>query len=413
MPIEATATPDALLVMLVGGATLLAVVARHVCRGLRIPPLVGYILIGLGLRLTGERFDWLNNTVMTAFELLAALGLVALLFRIGLNSDPRRLLAKLPGASLIWAVSVITAGFAGYAGARWVGFDPLPAGIAGVALTATSIGVSIPPWQVAGALGSESGSVALDVAELDDISGVVLMAVLLSLIPVLRTDDPIVWGTVAATTTTLLGRLIAFAVACWLFARWVEPPLGRFLASREKPPAPMLVVVALGSLIAALAGLIGFSLAVGALFAGLIFSKAPGQVREDQAYRVLHDFLAPFFFIGIGLKLEPAALTGAIGAGTVLLVAAVAGKLIGTALPARWAAPRGSALPIGVSMVPRAEIAMVIIDQARRFGPDVVPPTLYGAMTLVTLVTCAATPSLVQYLLSKRPELVQSSASAR
>jgi len=413
MPIEASATPDALLVMLVGGATLLAVMARHVCGWLRIPPLVGYILIGLGLRLVGAPLEWLNTPVITAFELLAALGLVALLFRIGLESDPRRLLAKLPGASLIWAVSVITAGLAGYAGARWVGFDPLPAGVAGVALTATSIGVSIPPWQQAGALGSESGSVALDVAELDDISGVVLMAVLLSLIPVLQTGEAIAWSTVAGTTATLLTSLVAFAAACWLFAHWAEPPLARILASRERPPAPMLVVVALGSLIAALAGLLGFSLAVGALFAGLIFSKAPSRVREDEAYRVFHDFLAPFFFIGIGLKLDPTALIGALSASAGLLVAAVAGKLVGTGLPARWAAPRGSALPLGVSMVPRAEIAMVIMDQARRFGPEVVPPTLYGAMTLVTLVTCAATPSVVQVLLARRPQLVQSSASPR
>ncbi|MEX0386859.1 cation:proton antiporter [Spiribacter onubensis] len=396
---EANATPDALLVLLVGGATLLAVVLRHLCERIKLPPLVGYILIGLGLRLTDGILPILQPSVMAAFELLAALGLVALLFRVGLGSDPYRLLEKLPGASLIWAVSVIVSGMAGYYAARWAGFDAVPALVAGVALTATSIGVSLPPWQAAGVLRSERGSLVLDVAELDDISGVVLMALLLSLIPTVTAGGAIDWGGVGMTTVSILASLAAFTAACWLFAHWLEPPLARFLATRERSPARMLIVVAIGSLIAALAGILGFSLAVGALFAGLVFSKAPRRVRQDRAYIVLYDFLAPFFFIGIGLKLEPAALTGALGAGGILLIAAVAGKLIGTALPALWTAPKGSALVIGMSMVPRAEIAMVVVDQAGRYGDDVVPPALYGAMTLVTLVTCAVTPSAVQHML--------------
>ena len=403
MLIEASATPDALLVLLVGAATLLAVALRHACERVNIPPLVGYILIGIGIGALDGIAYALRPPVMAAFELLAALGLVALLFRVGLGSDPRRLLGKLPNASLIWLVSVILSGLFGYLAARWAGFDLLPALVAGVALTATSIGVSLPPWQEAGALQGESGSLVLDVAELDDISGVVLMALLLSLIPTLSTGGALQWSVAGQVGLQLLVSLIAFAVACWLFAHGLEPPLARFLATRERSPARMLIVVAIGSLIAAFAGLLGFSLAVGALFAGLVFSKAPRRIRQDRAYIVLYDFLAPFFFIGIGLKLEPAALLGALGAGLLLLIAAVLGKLVGTALPALWVAPRGSALPIGLSMVPRAEIAMVVVDQAGRYGHAVVPPELYGAMTLVTLVTCAATPAIVARRLARQP----------
>jgi len=343
---QASASPDALLVLLVGGATLLAIVLRHLLALVHLPALIGYIAIGLGLRLADSSLGLLRPEVMAAFELLAALGLVALLFRVGLGSNPRALLDKLPGATFIWVVSITIAGVVGYFAARWIGFAPIPSLVAGIALTATSIGVSIPPWQEAGALNSESGSLVLDVAELDDISGVVLMALLLSLIPTLSAQGAVSWSSVGMTGLGLLSQLALFTLACWSFAHWLEPPLARFLASREKPPARMLVVVSIGSLIAAIAGMLGFSLAVGALFAGLMFSKAPRRVRQDRTYIALHDFLAPFFFIGIGLKLEPAALTGAVGAGLVLLAAAVIGKLIGTALPAYWVAPKGSALPI-------------------------------------------------------------------
>lgn len=401
--VEASATPDSVMVLLVGGVTLLAILLRHLCAQLRFPALVGYILIGLGLRLSHDVIPIMDPAVRGAFDLLAALGLVALLFRVGLGSNPQRLLAKLPGASVIWLISVIVSGGVGYYAARWIGFDMVPSLVAGVALTATSIGVALPPWQAAGALGSEQGSLVLDVAELDDISGVVLMALLLGIIPTLTAGNGVAWGGVLTTGAGLLMSLAAFAAGCYIFARWLEPPLTRALVRHERAPARMLIVVAMGSLIAALAGMLGFSLAIGALFAGLMFSKAPRRIHRDRAYIVLYDFLSPFFFIGIGLKLEPAALTGALGAGGLLLVAAVLGKVIGTALPARLVAPRGSALVIAVSMVPRAEIAMVIVDQAGRYSSEVVPPTLYGAMTMVTLATCALTPAVVERLLAAQP----------
>ncbi|TVO62402.1 cation:proton antiporter [Spiribacter vilamensis] len=388
------------MVMLVGGATLLAILVRHVFARLRLPALVGYILIGLGLRLGHDVIPILDPAVRGAFDLLAALGLVALLFRVGLGSNPQRLLSKLPGASVIWLFSVIVSGLAGYYAARWAGFDLVPSLVAGVALTATSIGVALPPWQAAGALGSEQGSLVLDVAELDDISGVVLMALLLGIIPTLTAGSGIAWTGVLTTSAGLVMSLAAFTAGCYAFARWLEPPLTRALLQHERAPARMMIVVAMGSLIAALAGMLGFSLAIGALFAGLMFSKAPRRIHRDRAYIVLYDFLSPFFFIGIGLKLEPAALTGALGAGGLLLVAAVLGKVIGTALPAWLVAPRGSVLVIATSMVPRAEISMVIIDQAGRYGTDVVPPTLYGGMTMVALATCAVTPGIVERLLA-------------
>lgn len=394
--------PDALLVGLVGLATLLAVVVRTLGARLGIPPLIGYIGLGLGLRLAdGAGAPLLTEPVRFAFALLAALGLVALLFRVGLGSHPRRLLAKLPRASLIWLISVLVSGGAGWLAARALGLDTIPSLVAAVALTATSIGVALPPWQDAGLLDSEAGTLALDVAELDDLSGVLLMALLLAAIPALQAAGGVPWMTLGTTSAGLLLGLAVFTAACWAFAHWVEPPLARLLERWEAPPARLLVVVALGALIAAGAGLIGFSLAIGALFAGLIFSAAPESVREDRSYAVLHDFLVPFFFIGIGLHLDPGALGGAALAGAVLLPAAVAGKLLGTWLPALLAAPAGAALPLAVSMVPRAEIAMVVVDQARRLGPGVVPPELYGAMTVVTLGTCALTPTVLGWLLAR------------
>lgn len=397
---------DVLLVLLVGLTTLLCALARELLERVRIPGLVGFLLIGLGLRLADEFMPWtlLREPVRATFAFLASLGVVVLLFRIGLASHPRRLLSKLPPALLVWAGNVGLAALLGYLAARHaLGFGLVPSLVAATALTATSIGVSVPLWQQAGRLDSDAGAVLVDVAELDDISAVLLMALLLALIPALQNGGALAAPLLQASGSLML-RLALLVAFCLLFARYLEPHLAVAMSRWERPPARLLTIVALGAMIAALAGAIGFSLAVGALFAGLIFSRDPQPVWSDRSFTALHDFLVPFFFVGIGLHIDPTALGGALGAGAVLLVAAVAGKYLGAMLPGALVLPARDASALGLSMVPRAEIAMVVLAQGSRLGPAVVPERLYGAMALVTALTCTLAPPLLAHQLAPRED---------
>ncbi|MFB6261540.1 MAG: cation:proton antiporter, partial [Thiohalorhabdaceae bacterium] len=188
---------------------------------------------------------------------------------------------------------------------------------------------------------------------------------------------------------------------CWAFAHYLEGPITRWATHREPATGRMLLVLGLGLLIAAGAGWLGFSLAIGALFAGLTFSRDPVAVRTEANFADLYEFLVPFFFIGIGLHLEPGALWQGLGLGLVLLAVTVPAKLVGAGLPA-WATsgPAGGLL-IGVSMVPRAEITMVVVDQGQRLGDWAVPPEVFAAAVVVTAGTCLITPLLLRPLLSR------------
>lgn len=392
------------LVLLIGAATTVAMLLKAVLEPIGVPPLVGYVLLGLALGELVAATGGMPPATHGAFGLLASLGLVALLFRIGLGSHPQRLWRKLPDASLIWLGNVTVSGLLGFLAAHYLLALPLvPALITATALTATSIGVAVPVWEQAGRLATDDGALTVDVAELDDVSGILAMALLFAVIPVLESGNGALWGTLAGAASALLIKLAAFIIGCYLFAHFLEPRVAAALARLERPPARMLSVVGLGMMIAGLAGWLGFSLAVGALFAGLVFSRHPRRIWSDRAYQVLYDFLTPFFFIGIGLKLEPALGFSALHMGVVLAVAAVAGKVIGAMLPALLATTAAGALAIGVSMVPRAEIAMVIMDQAHDLGAWAVDDALYGAMTVVTLITCTATPPVLAALLRRQP----------
>ncbi|MBD3348939.1 MAG: hypothetical protein GF400_07065 [Candidatus Eisenbacteria bacterium] len=134
------------------------------------------------------------------------------------------------------------------------------------------------------------------------------------------------------------------------------------------PTAVLIVAAVTITALAATAGLLGFSLAIGAFFAGLVFSRDPKAVRIEASFDVLYELFVPFFFVGLGVLVAPGSLGGALGVAAALLAAAVAGKLAGTAIPAAPLMKGAGAGAIALSMVPRAETAMVIMRYGHRLG---------------------------------------------
>lgn len=159
-------------------------------------------------------------------------------------------------------------------------------------------------------------------------------------------------------------------------------------------------ILGAGLVIAALADYLGFSSAIGALFAGLAFSRDPEAVRTDGSFTYFYEFLTPFFFIHIGIQVDPGALLDAIDVGLVLVIAAVASKLVFTVAPALLSMNRRDAVNLGVSMVPRAEIALVVIYECRAIDARIVPPELFAGIVLVSLATSIFSPIVLRSILS-------------
>jgi len=336
---------------------------------------------------------------------MADIGIVALLFKVGLGSHPSALVAKLPQAIPVWVGNVLLSGVLGFVAAfYWLGVALIPSLFVATALTATSVGVSVGTWEESQAMDSTNGQLLLDVAELDDVSAVALMALLFAVTPVLLVGEGAPWAAVGLAGGVFVAKFTSFIVVCILFSNQVEPKLSHWAQRIRQPPQRMLIVAAVGFLIAALAEGVGLSLAIGALFAGLVFSRDPQAVRTEKSFEDIYALFTPFFFVSIGLHVAPASLTQALGAGAILLLAAVAGKLIGAGLPALLTLGGTGAALIGASLIPRAEIAMVIMHQGQLFGAQVVPDQVYAAMVLVTAVTCIAAPLVLKPLLQRWPQ---------
>ena len=191
---------------------------------------------------------------------------------------------------------MLLSGVLGYCTSAYLLDLPLiPSLYIAVALTATSVAVPVAVWREAEALQSPNGELMLDVAELDDVSAILLMSLLFAAVPVLQAGaNGVLLPTILTTGGVLLLKFLLFGAFCYIFSRFVEHRLTRFMERIEPAPDRMLMLVASGSVIAALAGLLGFSIALGAFFAGLIYSRDPEAVKVSQPFVVIYNLFTPF-----------------------------------------------------------------------------------------------------------------------
>lgn len=397
--------PDTSLFLLVLGGVLVGnMLIKSAFEKTVVPPLIGWLAVGMLLGVLDDSTRFLNHEFDQVYDFLAKVGIFVLLFRVGLESDIKGLLSQLNRAGIAWVANILIAGAFGMWAAYLLGWSTPTALIIGTAFTATSVGVAAQVWSRRKALRTSLGALLVDLAELDDVTAVILMVLLFEVLPLLVAGNTA--DIVPVLPGVLLGlalKLAAFLFICYIFAHFFERSVTKFLRKVESPPSDMLSVAGVGLIIAAMAGLMGFSMAVGAFFAGLVFSADPDAVKLETSFLPLYEFFAPFFFIGVGMELAPSSMLAAGGAGALLLLFAVLGKLIANGVPVYYLCGSHAAWLLGFSMVPRAEIAMVVVQRCKSIAPSAVTDQVFGAVVVVCAATSLMTPIIIDGLLRRIP----------
>lgn len=388
-----------LFMLVLGSVALLAIPLRSALKKAALPALVGFIGLGLAVSAADQLLGGVTHELRNQIGTLAQLGLVALLFRVGLESNLGRLVDQLRRAATIWLPNMAVAAALAFALVwAWPGLGPIPALLTGLAASATSIGVSVAPWEEAGALESDDGALLLDVAELDDLSAVVLLGIVFAVAPGLH-EGTGMFREAMWTGGAQIAKIAVFSAGCYAFSRLVEPRVSALFAKLDRRTGPFVFAAGTVFLIAAAADALGFSMAIGAIFAGLAFSRDPAEQRIDDAFAYVLALFGPFFFLSIGLSVGFDTFGAALPLAAALFIALVVGKFVGAGLAAWAVAGRRIGLLIGASMVPRAEIFLIVMAQGLALGAWAVPPELYAASVLAAVATCVAGPLAVSWLL--------------
>ncbi len=387
------------LAVVLVGAKLAGVLAERVGQ----PAVLGELLAGviLGSSVLG----WLPPVGTDGYVILhflAEIGVVLLLFEIGLATDLKAMFHVGPAALAVAAVGVMVPFLLGYLfwahGPHGQVASTVPLAVAaifvGATLTATSVGITARVLSDLGQMASVEARIIIGAAVIDDVLGLVILAVVSALA-----------GGGAVSTGGVIKILIVavgFLVAAVIIGSRVAP---RIFDQVERIKSREIVVVfgvAFCFLLAGLADGAGSALILGAFAAGIILSDTAQYGVIEERVKPVVALFTPIFFVAVGSSVDLRLLDpsrpgagGVLWAGFALTVLAVAGKVL-----AGWAAPwaRFRRIVVGVGMIPRGEVGLIFADIGRRTG--VLGAELFNAVLLMVLVTTFIAPILLKRLVS-------------
>jgi Kef-type K+ transport system membrane component KefB len=333
-------------------------------------------------------------------RVLAEVGVLLLLFDVGLEADLRAL-ARVGGSSVAVAVlGVVVPLGLGWGAARWAlpGSPGVVHLFLGATLSATSVGITARVLRDLGVTQSREGQIILGAAILDDVLGLVVLAVVTSLATTAATGEAGISGPAIAG---ILLRAVLFLGLTVGLGHVLSNPIVRIVARTGHPEMMLVVGLGLCFTMAFAAELVGLADIIGAFAAGLLLDPYGKGVRtreEDATLaELLHplaSLLVPLFFVVMGLQVQLGNLANptALGFGGLLLVCALAGKLA----CALGVLERGlNRLAIAIGMVPRGEVGLIFAGIGTRLtleGQPLLSPSLFSAVVLMVLVTTLVAP---------------------
>jgi Kef-type K+ transport system membrane component KefB len=393
------------------------------------PAVLGELLIGIILgNLVLIGISWFepikHNEII---EFLAELGVIILLFQVGLESNIHEM-RQVGGRALAVACIGVVVPFA--LGTYLVGPLLLP-GLSfntylflGATLTATSVGITARVFRDLGALQIPAAKIVLGAAVIDDVLGLVILAVVAAIVAV---------GTISvAGVASILFTAMAFLVGAIVLGQMFAPQIGRLLSAIH-PGVGMKFAMAISFclLFAYIAGLINLAPIVGAFAAGLVLDavhfrafdhpEVAAEIREvaheanpkvQQAINRVLDhhadrhvehliepvghFLAPIFFVMTGMSVQldtlfdPSILFIAIG----ITIVAFIGKVV-----SGLAAGKGNKWLVGWGMVPRGEVGLIFAATGQTLG--VVTPEIFSIIVIMVLLSTLLTPLVLTFILKR------------
>ena len=393
------------IALLIALALIFARLFGYLFSKIHFPAVIGEILAGFILALLGfilfkgqlislpgfsivvPHLDCLSNE----FDLLAEIGILFLMFISGLSTNLQQL-KSMGKPSLFVAIGGIIGPFIlGFGVAYLFGYQINDSMIIGLMLIATSVGITVRSLMDIQMINSNSGATILGAAVIDDVIGIILLSFIIG-------TDPLLYLSVKI--------IMFFALFLYIGLRIIDPILG-FGEKINLPKAFLSISLAIFLLYSFFADRFGLSGIIGAFFAGVIIGHSiKSRKIIDDVQTLGYGFFVPLFFIWIGVRLFMGLqqdLSSFLNIGffaiTIVIIAFI-GKIIGCGLGSKLAGlSTRESIQIGVGMVPRMELALIIISTAisRQFLSSTTIENQFLAISvLLTVITTLITPILIR-----------------
>ena len=365
------------------------------------PAVLGELIVGaiLGGSLLGIIPTAPDDALTPVIRILAEIGVVILLFEIGLETDLQALFRVGRGAAAIAAVGVALPLVGGIA--FW--FSPLglheygPRGVTltaifiGGTLTATSVGITARVLLDLRVMHSFESRFIIGAAVIDDVLGLIV----LGLVSGLAAGNAVTFMGVGKT----FGIAVGFLVVAVAIGMWTAPRLFDMINRMRVRGVLLVTAFAFVLIVAALADRAGLAMIVGAFAAGLVLSGTNQFDTIQERIKPVSDIFTPIFFLSIGAEFDIGLLNPMVaenvpvlGLGFGLFAIAVVGKVA-----AGWAVPwqRFNRMAVGIGMIPRGEVGLIFANIGLASG--VLSRPLFGAIIIMVIATTFISPPLLKW----------------
>ncbi len=364
---------------------------------LRQPAVVGEILGGV---LIGPSvLGWVAPSDL--ISVLAEIGVIFLLFTVGLETKPQTIFAVGRRAVLVAVLGVALPFVAGYLMAMLWDGSFVEAMFIGAALVATSVGITARVLGSMGLLDLQTSRIILGAAVIDDILGLII----LSLVSAVSRGSVSISGIVITALSALPLQHLWRLVGSRLMTR-LSPAIEHLRLS--KPFFNLGILLCLGLSFAAI--YVGVAAIIGAFLAGMALSEATeGNRRMHDLTTGVTEFLVPFFLVNIGMQLDLNIFKdlSAVILAIALTLVAVVTKFVGCGLGA-WGMTRREMAQIGAGMIPRGEVGIVVAQIG--LGLAVISPQFFAAVLFMAVATTLIAPPLIKVFFVKDHDATESGA---
>jgi Kef-type K+ transport system membrane component KefB len=383
----------------------------------KLPAIVGELVAGvaLGFLLRGsyDALVLLSSACQSeTYTSLVSLGMFFLMLLAGIRMEPLEFARTSKSAVLVALGGMIVPVGAGFA----LGLVVLPESpfklvqslFLGTALAITAVPVAVRIFMDLGQLNSTVGKTVIAAALWDDLLSLFLLALLLAAL-----GENFSGAFQSEVAILLLGKAMLFFAVAIPVGFFIFPLVGRYLRHLHFPEVDfsMLLIAALAYAI--FAEIMGLHFIIGAFIAGMFFHPNVVDVDvykrvEQQMSGITRGFLAPIFFVSVGLNLDLSAVSQVPGFVVVLILIAFASKFVGSGLPAYWIGlSKRESLMVGTGMSGRGAVELIVAGVAmeaglflRPYPTPVIVESLFSAIVIMALVTTIVTPIFLRWLAS-------------
>jgi Kef-type K+ transport system membrane component KefB len=428
-PLLATAEAENAPIVLSGVLLSLVVIylaskiGAEISGWLDFPPVLGELLAGVivgvsalhliifpqnGLQASDSVINGVDATALTnifesqseVISVLAELGVIVLLFEIGLESNLQQLKQVGYQATVVACVGVAVPFGIGTAGLMMLFQVPaIPAIFAGAALTATSIGITSKVLSEIGRLLSREGQIIVGAAVIDDVLGIIVLAVVASLAKTGEIDVLNVIYLIISATAFLIGSILLGGFFNQSFVN---------IAGKLKTRGNILIPAFIFAFFMSFIGnAIHLEAILGAFAAGLVLDETDARNELDELVKPIADLFVPIFFVTVGARADLGVLNpvvpenrAGLSIAVFLIVVAIAGKIV-----TGWSVfgqPGINRLAIGVGMIPRGEVGLVFAGIGAASG--VLDKPLQVAIIIMVILTTFLAPPFLRIAFGESEE---------